>query len=148
MQYAQYQRFGAEECVLKAGGVLCPQPGCGAGILTDPDCTRIVCQNGCGVRTDHFTVTSQPPVIFVVAAHQTLQAKVMVYLMTLVFSQRTIPPNALLHAQRNSSSYFLCAGFRQVSYVGSSLDISLTLMVPAQYYLALGIENCQAFSSS
>ncbi|XP_046666165.1 E3 ubiquitin-protein ligase parkin-like isoform X1 [Homalodisca vitripennis] len=47
-QYAQYQRFGAEEYVLKAGGVLCPQPGCGAGILADPDCTRIVCQNGCG----------------------------------------------------------------------------------------------------
>lgn len=49
VQYAQYQRFGAEECVLKAGGVLCPQPGCGAGILADADCTRIVCLNGCGV---------------------------------------------------------------------------------------------------
>ncbi|XP_054260838.1 E3 ubiquitin-protein ligase parkin-like isoform X1 [Macrosteles quadrilineatus] len=47
-QYAQYQRFGAEEFVLKAGGVLCPQPGCGAGILADPDCIRITCVNGCG----------------------------------------------------------------------------------------------------
>uniref|UniRef100_A0A1B6LBH9 E3 ubiquitin-protein ligase parkin n=1 Tax=Graphocephala atropunctata TaxID=36148 RepID=A0A1B6LBH9_9HEMI len=47
-QYAQYQRFGAEEYVLKAGGVLCPQPGCGAGILADLECTRIVCLNGCG----------------------------------------------------------------------------------------------------
>lgn len=44
-----YQRFGAEEFVLKAGGVLCPQPGCGAGILVDPECKRIQCLNGCGV---------------------------------------------------------------------------------------------------
>ncbi|CAG2173949.1 unnamed protein product, partial [Oppiella nova] len=45
--YEKYQRFGAEECVLSAGGVLCPQPGCGAGILldeTEPEfCTRITC---------------------------------------------------------------------------------------------------------
>lgn len=47
-QYAMYQRFGAEEFVLKAGGVLCPQPGCGAGILVDPECKRIQCLNGCG----------------------------------------------------------------------------------------------------
>ncbi|GLH07431.1 Potential E3 ubiquitin-protein ligase ariadne-1 [Gryllus bimaculatus] len=47
-QYAQYQRFGAEEYVLQAGGVLCPQPGCGMGILADPDCKRITCINGCG----------------------------------------------------------------------------------------------------
>ena len=31
--YDRYQRFAAEECVLQAGGVLCPQPGCGMGIL-------------------------------------------------------------------------------------------------------------------
>ncbi|XP_054164006.1 E3 ubiquitin-protein ligase parkin-like [Oppia nitens] len=45
--YEKYQRFGAEEFVLNFGGVLCPQPGCGAGIMldeTDPDiCTRITC---------------------------------------------------------------------------------------------------------
>ena len=49
--YEKYQRFGAEECVLNAGGVLCPQPGCGAGILlddSDPDiCSRITC-GSCG----------------------------------------------------------------------------------------------------
>lgn len=51
-QYSQYQRFGAEEFVLKSGGVLCPQPGCGAGILPDETCvTKITCLNGCGVRT-------------------------------------------------------------------------------------------------
>nr|CAI5836112.1 unnamed protein product [Callosobruchus analis] len=47
-QYAQYQRFGTEEFVLRSGGVLCPQPGCGMGILADPDCTKITCINGCG----------------------------------------------------------------------------------------------------
>ncbi|KAJ9588135.1 hypothetical protein L9F63_018493 [Diploptera punctata] len=47
-QYEQYQRFGAEEYVLQAGGVLCPQPGCGMGILADADCRRITCINGCG----------------------------------------------------------------------------------------------------
>ena len=49
LQYAQYQRFAAEEYVLQAGGVLCPQPGCGMGILAEPDCQRITCTNGCGV---------------------------------------------------------------------------------------------------
>ena len=33
--YDRYQRFAAEECLLKAGGVLCPQPRCGAGIIPD-----------------------------------------------------------------------------------------------------------------
>lgn len=51
-QYARYQRFGAEECLLQSGGVLCPRPGCGAGILPDPECRRIVCVpyggQGCG----------------------------------------------------------------------------------------------------
>lgn len=50
--YARYQRFGAEECLLQAGGVLCPVPGCGAGILPDPDCNRVTCvkhgDQGCG----------------------------------------------------------------------------------------------------
>lgn len=47
-QYDRYQRFATEEFVLQAGGVLCPQPRCGMGLLVDPDCTRVVCQNGCG----------------------------------------------------------------------------------------------------
>lgn len=50
-QYQRYQRFAAEEYVLQAGGVLCPQPGCGQGILADPDCTRVTCEastQGCG----------------------------------------------------------------------------------------------------
>nr|XP_023030053.1 E3 ubiquitin-protein ligase parkin [Leptinotarsa decemlineata] len=48
VQYAQYQRFGTEEFVLRSGGVLCPQPGCGMGILADPECTKITCISGCG----------------------------------------------------------------------------------------------------
>lgn len=43
----RYQRFGAEELVLQSGGVLCPQPGCGAGIITEQEgeevCTRVAC---------------------------------------------------------------------------------------------------------
>ncbi|KAK9502478.1 hypothetical protein O3M35_011252 [Rhynocoris fuscipes] len=41
--FNMYQRFGTEECVLKTGGVLCPQPNCGAGIMAEEDCTRIKC---------------------------------------------------------------------------------------------------------
>lgn len=47
-QYEMYQRFATEEAVLKTGGVLCPQPGCGEGIIIDSDCNKIVCENGCG----------------------------------------------------------------------------------------------------
>lgn len=46
--YDQYQRFGTEECLLAAGGVLCPRPDCGAGIFPDPDCNRVTCSPGCG----------------------------------------------------------------------------------------------------
>ncbi|KAG0411446.1 hypothetical protein HPB47_011438 [Ixodes persulcatus] len=49
--YQRYQRFAAEEFVLQAGGVLCPQPGCGQGILVDQGCTRVTCEaatQGCG----------------------------------------------------------------------------------------------------
>ena len=35
-QYERYQRFAAEEFVLRSGGVLCPQPGCGMGIMPEP----------------------------------------------------------------------------------------------------------------
>lgn len=48
-QYERYQRFGAEEYVLQSGGVLCPQPNCGMGIIVDEECIRVHCQNGCGV---------------------------------------------------------------------------------------------------
>lgn len=47
-QYDRYQTFATEEYVLQAGGVLCPQPGCGMGLLTDPDCVRVTCEQGCG----------------------------------------------------------------------------------------------------
>ncbi|XP_055625972.1 E3 ubiquitin-protein ligase parkin [Toxorhynchites rutilus septentrionalis] len=47
-QYERYQRFATEEFVLRNGGVLCPQPGCGMGLLVDPECKRVQCQNGCG----------------------------------------------------------------------------------------------------
>lgn len=48
-QYERYQRFATEEFVLKAGGVLCPKPDCGMGLLIDEDCKKVTCENGCGV---------------------------------------------------------------------------------------------------
>lgn len=47
-QYDRYQRFATEEFVLRNGGVLCPQPGCGMGLLVEPECKRVQCQSGCG----------------------------------------------------------------------------------------------------
>ncbi|KAM6462843.1 E3 ubiquitin-protein ligase parkin isoform 6-T7 [Liasis olivaceus] len=49
-QYNRYQCYGAEEYVLQMGGVLCPAPGCGAGLLPEPDMRKIVCEpsNGLG----------------------------------------------------------------------------------------------------
>ncbi|XP_019382485.1 PREDICTED: E3 ubiquitin-protein ligase parkin [Gavialis gangeticus] len=51
-QYNRYQRYGAEECVLQMGGVLCPVPGCGAGLLPEPGERKIRCEPcsglGCG----------------------------------------------------------------------------------------------------
>lgn len=44
-----YERFATEEYVFKQGGVLCPQPDCGAGIIVDTDCDKVTCVNGCGV---------------------------------------------------------------------------------------------------
>lgn len=49
-QYERYQQFAAEEYVLQSGGVLCPQPNCGMGIIVDSTCNRVHCLNGCGVR--------------------------------------------------------------------------------------------------
>ena len=43
--YERYQRFAAEECILQAGGVLCPQPRCGTGIIPDnPEERKVKCQ--------------------------------------------------------------------------------------------------------
>ncbi|CAG7836392.1 unnamed protein product [Allacma fusca] len=48
-QYDRFQRFATEEYVLKNGGVLCPQPDCGMGILlVDVGCNKIACLHGCG----------------------------------------------------------------------------------------------------
>ncbi|KAA0201623.1 hypothetical protein HAZT_HAZT007324 [Hyalella azteca] len=47
-QYRRYQHWATEEAVLAAGGVLCPRPGCGHGLLPDADCVRITCVGGCG----------------------------------------------------------------------------------------------------
>jgi parkin len=46
--YDRYQSFGAEEFVLQSGGVLCPQPNCGMGIIVDEECNRVLCLSGCG----------------------------------------------------------------------------------------------------
>ncbi|KAK1129950.1 hypothetical protein K0M31_019643 [Melipona bicolor] len=53
-QYEQYQRFSTEEYVLRAGGILCPRPDCGMGIIPESsdngseECRRIQCIGGCG----------------------------------------------------------------------------------------------------
>ncbi|EPY85220.1 hypothetical protein CB1_000390034 [Camelus ferus] len=55
-QYNRYQQYGAEECVLQMGGVLCPSPGCGAGLLPEPGQRRVTCEGanglGCGDSVD------------------------------------------------------------------------------------------------
>lgn len=48
-QYQRLLHFGAEEYVLSTGGVLCPQPGCGMGLLADASCRRVQCIGGCEV---------------------------------------------------------------------------------------------------
>lgn len=41
--------------MLRLGGVLCPRPGCGAGLLPEPGQRRVTCEAGgglgCGVST-------------------------------------------------------------------------------------------------
>ena len=53
-EYQRYQQFAAEECLLKAGGVICPQPDCGMGIIVDDaslnkiechSCQFVFCRN-------------------------------------------------------------------------------------------------------
>lgn len=48
-QYDRYQRFATEEFILNAGGVLCPKPDCGMGLLVDANCKKVTCEKGCGV---------------------------------------------------------------------------------------------------
>ncbi|XP_076976906.1 E3 ubiquitin-protein ligase parkin isoform X2 [Tamandua tetradactyla] len=45
-QYNRYQQYGAEECVLQMGGVLCPSPGCGAGLIPELEGRKITCEGG------------------------------------------------------------------------------------------------------
>jgi len=44
--YDRYQRFGTEEFVLQMGGVLCPQPECGMGLLPEDRGRRVICPRG------------------------------------------------------------------------------------------------------
>lgn len=54
--YDRYQRFATEEYVIRAGGVLCPQPNCGMGLLVDKECKKITCEKGCGVSWQNVCV--------------------------------------------------------------------------------------------
>lgn len=49
-QYERYLQYGAEECLLRNGGLMCPSPGCGAGLVPLDDARRVECdrQIGCG----------------------------------------------------------------------------------------------------
>ncbi|XP_040906227.1 E3 ubiquitin-protein ligase parkin [Toxotes jaculatrix] len=49
-QYGRYLRYGAEECLQMIGGLMCPSPGCGAGLLPPDGSRRVECdrQVGCG----------------------------------------------------------------------------------------------------
>lgn len=49
-QYGRYLQFGAEECLLTTGGLMCPSPGCGAGLLPPDNSRKVKCdqQVGCG----------------------------------------------------------------------------------------------------
>ncbi|CAL8367461.1 unnamed protein product [Gadus morhua 'NCC'] len=53
-QYMRYHGYGAEECLLQMGGVLCPRAGCGAGLIPQaPPTQRVECEKinglGCGL---------------------------------------------------------------------------------------------------
>ncbi|CAG05127.1 unnamed protein product, partial [Tetraodon nigroviridis] len=49
-QYERYLQYGAEECLLRNGGLMCPSPGCGAGLVPPDGARRVECdrQVGCG----------------------------------------------------------------------------------------------------
>lgn len=50
-QYDRYLRFGAEQCLLLIGGLLCPGAGCGAGLVAPSYSKRVECdpRAGCGL---------------------------------------------------------------------------------------------------
>jgi parkin len=45
VEYERFHRFGTEEFVLQAGGVLCPKAGCGMGLLPETRGNRLQCTN-------------------------------------------------------------------------------------------------------
>lgn len=49
-QYGRYLQYAAEECLLTIGGLMCPSPGCGAGLVPPDGSRRVECdrQLGCG----------------------------------------------------------------------------------------------------
>uniref|UniRef100_A0A3Q3G9X8 E3 ubiquitin-protein ligase parkin n=1 Tax=Labrus bergylta TaxID=56723 RepID=A0A3Q3G9X8_9LABR len=49
-QYERYLQYGAEECLQEIGGLMCPSPGCGAGLVPLEGSRRVECdrQLGCG----------------------------------------------------------------------------------------------------
>ncbi|XP_035770735.1 E3 ubiquitin-protein ligase parkin [Neolamprologus brichardi] len=49
-QYGRYLQYGAEECLLTTGGMMCPSPGCGAGLLPPDGSRKVECDPrlGCG----------------------------------------------------------------------------------------------------
>uniref|UniRef100_A0ABZ3NNQ4 E3 ubiquitin-protein ligase parkin n=1 Tax=Rattus norvegicus TaxID=10116 RepID=A0ABZ3NNQ4_RAT len=55
-QYNRYQQYGAEECVLQMGGVLCPRPGCGAGLLPEQGQKKVTCEGGNGLGCGAYRV--------------------------------------------------------------------------------------------
>lgn len=48
-QYERYLRFGAEQCLLTLGGLLCPGPGCGAGLVAQSRRVECDVRAGCGL---------------------------------------------------------------------------------------------------
>ncbi|XP_028982795.1 E3 ubiquitin-protein ligase parkin isoform X2 [Betta splendens] len=49
-QYGRYLQYGAEECLRVIGGLMCPSPDCGMGLLPTDDSRKVECdrQVGCG----------------------------------------------------------------------------------------------------
>ncbi|KAM9364447.1 E3 ubiquitin-protein ligase parkin [Pholidichthys leucotaenia] len=49
-QYGRYLQYGAEQCLLSIGGLMCPSPACGAGLLPPVGERRVTCDDrlGCG----------------------------------------------------------------------------------------------------
>ena len=50
-QYEQYKDFGAEESLLSTGGIICPSPGCGEGMVLEDNPGRNVRCASCKVKS-------------------------------------------------------------------------------------------------